>query len=70
MIEIDNVLVTADVINEHFVCDLNKCKGACCVEGDLGAPLEEDELVQLEKVCIYRQQIQVDFLQVQHQRCS
>lgn len=50
MIEIDNVIVTADVINEQFVCDLNKCKGACCVEGDLGAPLEDDELVQLEKV--------------------
>ncbi len=34
---------------EHFVCDLAKCKGACCVEGDLGAPLEEDELDKVEE---------------------
>lgn len=49
MIEIDEVIVTDAVLKEQFVCDLNKCKGACCVEGDLGAPLEEDELEQLDK---------------------
>lgn len=49
MIEIDNVIVTDAVLSEQFVCDLSKCKGACCVEGDLGAPLEEEELAELEK---------------------
>lgn len=33
-----------DVVTEHFVCNLNKCKGACCLEGDSGAPLEAGEL--------------------------
>lgn len=50
MIEIGNTLVTDDVINEEFVCDLTKCKGACCVEGDLGAPLEEAETKILEDI--------------------
>lgn len=50
MIELENVLVTADVLEEEFVCDLQKCKGACCVEGDLGAPLEESELEDIQKV--------------------
>lgn len=40
--------ISDDVIEKRFVCDLFKCKGACCVEGDLGAPLEEDELLLLE----------------------
>lgn len=44
MLELEGKLISDDVINEEFVCDLNKCKGACCVEGDLGAPLEEEEL--------------------------
>jgi len=50
MIEIGNTLVTDAVISEQFVCDLTKCKGACCVEGDLGAPLEDDETLILEDV--------------------
>lgn len=50
MIEIENTLVSDDVISEAFVCDLTKCKGACCVEGDLGAPLDESELPEIEKV--------------------
>ncbi len=44
MIVIDNVLVSDDVVTKQFVCDLNKCKGACCEEGDAGAPLDESEL--------------------------
>ncbi len=50
MLEHKGVLIAADVLEEQFVCDLNKCKGACCIEGDLGAPLEQDELKKLEKV--------------------
>ncbi|MBL7741193.1 MAG: DUF3109 family protein [Chitinophagaceae bacterium] len=44
MIVIDNVLVSEDVIEKQFVCDLAKCKGGCCEEGDAGAPLEDEEL--------------------------
>ena len=50
MIIIDNTYISDDIAEKHFVCDLLKCKGACCVEGDLGAPLEEDELKKLEEV--------------------
>ena len=48
MISIDNVLISDQVIHEQFVCDLVKCKGACCVDGDAGAPLSNDELKELE----------------------
>lgn len=50
MISIDNALVSLDVLEKKFVCDLNACKGECCVAGDSGAPLDEDELELLEKV--------------------
>ena len=49
MIIVDNTVLSDDIKDEHFVCDLQKCKGACCVEGDLGAPLEEEELKLLEE---------------------
>ncbi|MFY0625145.1 MAG: DUF3109 family protein [Reichenbachiella sp.] len=44
MIIVDKAVLSDDLKEKHFVCDLQKCKGACCVEGDLGAPLEQDEL--------------------------
>lgn len=50
MIEIDNKLIADDVFEKKFVCDLSACKGACCVEGDSGAPLEDDELAILDKI--------------------
>ena len=50
MIAIDNVLVSDEIIDEQFVCDLNKCKGGCCVDGDAGAPLNDDELKELDAV--------------------
>lgn len=43
MIAIDNVLVSDDVVEARFVCDLHKCKGGCCEDGDAGAPLEKEE---------------------------
>jgi hypothetical protein len=43
MIAIDNVLLSDDVVERHFVCDLQSCKGGCCVDGDCGAPLTEEE---------------------------
>ena len=47
MIAIDNALISDSVIEEQFVCDLNKCKGGCCEDGDAGAPLETEELAYL-----------------------
>ncbi len=49
MIAIDNVLISDEIIEDQFVCDLNKCKGGCCEDGDAGAPLEKVELAHLKK---------------------
>lgn len=43
MIAIEGVLLSDEVVQEQFVCDLNRCKGGCCVDGDCGAPLTEEE---------------------------
>ncbi len=48
MLKIQHTLVSLDVIEKHFVCDLQKCRGICCVHGDSGAPLEQEEAEQLE----------------------
>ncbi|MBK0402563.1 DUF3109 family protein [Adhaeribacter sp. BT258] len=48
MIVLQNTVISDDVRDKFFVCNLEKCKGACCVEGDLGAPLEEGELKILQ----------------------
>ena len=50
MIAIDNVLISDDVVEAKFVCDLQKCKGGCCEDGDAGAPLEQDEMKIIEEV--------------------
>ncbi len=47
MIAIENVLVSDMIAEEQFVCDLTKCKGGCCEDGDAGAPLEVAELDEL-----------------------
>jgi len=44
VIVIDNLLISDDVVEKQFVCDLAKCKGGCCEDGDAGAPLEDREL--------------------------
>ena len=49
MIVIDDKIISVDLLLECFVCDLQKCKGICCVEGDAGAPLEIDEVDLLEE---------------------
>lgn len=49
MIIIDQTVVSDEVADQHFVCDLAKCKGACCEEGDLGAPLSPEECSLLEQ---------------------
>jgi hypothetical protein len=50
MIIVGQTLVSEEIFEEKFVCDLQACKGACCVEGESGAPLNEDELERLEEV--------------------
>lgn len=47
---IQDILVSDAVTDEHFACNLTACKGACCWEGDFGAPLEDDELAILERI--------------------
>jgi hypothetical protein len=48
MILLENTIISDNLQTVHFACDLEKCKGACCVEGDAGAPLEEEEISLLE----------------------
>lgn len=50
MIVIDKILISDDVIEEQFVCDLHKCKGGCCEDGDAGAPLAHEELDRIAEV--------------------
>jgi hypothetical protein len=49
MIQIGDVIVSRDLLDEHFFCHLEECEGSCCVYGDAGAPLEEQETLLLEK---------------------
>lgn len=48
MIEIEDKIVSEDLFEEYFCCDLAACKGICCVEGDSGAPLEIEEVEEIE----------------------
>ena len=50
MIVIDNILISDEIVEEQFVCDLIKCKGGCCVDGDAGAPLAEEERQKIDEV--------------------
>lgn len=50
MLIVENVILSDDIIENCFICDLPKCKGLCCAGGDRGAPLERGELPVLEKI--------------------
>jgi hypothetical protein len=50
MLIVGETLVSEELLEEHFVCDLNKCLGQCCVEGESGAPLLHEELPILEEI--------------------
>lgn len=50
MIEIDGKVINTEIFRRRFICDISKCKGTCCYDGDSGAPLEEDELEKLTEV--------------------
>ncbi len=49
MIVIDNILVSDEIVEADFVCNLSKCKGGCCEDGDAGAPLSDKELDEVNK---------------------
>ena len=46
--QVGDVLISSDIITKNFCCDLEKCKGFCCVEGDSGAPLTMEEIAEIE----------------------
>lgn len=48
IIQVGNVLLSSDILTERFCCDLEACKGICCVEGDAGAPVTLDEISGIE----------------------
>lgn len=50
MIAIDHVLLSDEVVEAEFVCDLNSCKGGCCVDGDCGAPLTKEETTIISEI--------------------
>jgi hypothetical protein len=50
MIQIGKTIISLDLLESMFVCDLAKCKGECCVYGDSGAPLEEEEVDTLDNI--------------------
>ncbi|MGL5228622.1 MAG: DUF3109 family protein [Bacteroidales bacterium] len=50
MLQIENTVISLDVIEQEFICDLQACLGACCIEGDAGAPLEEEEKTKIEEI--------------------
>lgn len=50
MFQLGKTIVSEEIIEEDFVCNLSACKGACCVDGDAGAPLEDEETAVLEAI--------------------
>src|SRR5574344_2344351 len=50
MIQIQDVIVSFDVLTKEFCCDLAACKGACCIDGDAGAPVTKDEIAAIEEL--------------------
>lgn len=69
LVEVKDKVVSTEVFRRKFVCDLNACKGACCVEGDAGAPLKKEEVTiiedNLEKIKPYMRPEGIDAVQKQ-----
>lgn len=49
ILQVGDVLLSSDILTEEFCCDLDICHGACCIEGDAGAPVTLDEVMQIEE---------------------
>ena len=50
MLQIKDTLVSLDVVERFFICDLGKCLGECCIEGDAGAPITKEEYEKLKEI--------------------
>ncbi len=50
MLQIDDTIISLDVLESQFICNLQKCKGECCVDGDSGAPLEKEENEKIKAI--------------------
>ena len=50
MLQIQDTLVSLDLLERHFLCDLASCKGECCIEGDAGAPITDEERAHIERI--------------------
>lgn len=50
MIQIQDIIASFDVLTKEFCCDLTACKGACCIDGDAGAPVTKDEIAAIEEL--------------------
>ena len=50
MFQLGKTIVSEDILQKEFVCNLSACKGACCIDGDAGAPLLDDEIKILEEI--------------------
>ncbi len=53
MFQIGNTIISLDVVEKKFECNLSLCKGSCCIEGDAGAPLDDEEIEYLSKYYLY-----------------
>ena len=49
ILEVGGILISSEILTEHFCCDYEKCKGICCVEGDAGAPVTMAEIAAIEE---------------------
>ena len=50
MLQIKDTLISLDLVERYFCCDLDSCLGQCCIDGDAGAPITEEERGKLEEV--------------------
>ena len=58
IIQVGNVLLSSEILTEKFCCDLDACKGACCVEGDAGAPVTMEEIAEIDVSAIVNDTVQ------------
>jgi hypothetical protein len=50
ILQVGDILISSDILTEPFCCDLSACKGQCCIEGDAGAPVMTDEVMEMENM--------------------
>ncbi|GAL79728.1 hypothetical protein JCM19274_3140 [Algibacter lectus] len=50
MFQLGKTIISEEIVKKDFLCNLSACKGACCIDGDAGAPLEEDEIKIMEAI--------------------